>query len=200
MTTLQFLLLWLILLRLLGHSSEMNAAGILNVNVDGREVAITCIHVGVNLPRVQQALTAPQFEAEVNRWRRQFSNKTIVGGPSVAHDLICLLSQLYHCFNFVFHYPPPLFTFAWHPMITQTFITFTPNPLFYSTFVMPFILHGYPILSFPSVGFCFNLCHLHSRYWPVGASEGHPTQAHCYWTVFRRRAKLERKTYIQYDR
>ena len=58
----------------------MNAAGILNVNVDGREVAITCIHVGVNLPRVQQALNAPQFEIEVNKWRQRFPNKTIVGG------------------------------------------------------------------------------------------------------------------------
>ena len=58
----------------------MNAAGILNVNVDGREVAITCIHVGVNLPRVQQALNAPQFEIEVNKWRQRFQNKTIVGG------------------------------------------------------------------------------------------------------------------------
>ena len=42
--------------RLLGHSSEMNSAGALTVSVDGREVAITCIHVGVDLPRVQQAL------------------------------------------------------------------------------------------------------------------------------------------------
>lgn len=154
MTTLQFLLLWLILLRLLGHSSEMNAAGILNVNVDGREVAITCIHVGVNLPRVQQALTAPQFEAEVNRWRRQFSNKTIVGGPSVAHDLICLLSQLFHCFKFVFHYLPPLFTFAWHPMITQPFITFTPNPLpiFYVFFSLPLLCHLFS-MAIPSYPF-----------------------------------------------
>ena len=34
----------------------MNTAGALTVSVDGREVAITCIHVGVDLPRVQQAL------------------------------------------------------------------------------------------------------------------------------------------------
>ena len=45
-------------IRLLGHSSEMNSAGALTVSVDGREVAITCIHVGVDLPRVQQALDA----------------------------------------------------------------------------------------------------------------------------------------------
>jgi prophage antirepressor-like protein len=42
--------------RLLGYSSEMNTSGALTVSVDGREVAITCIHVGVDLPRVQQAL------------------------------------------------------------------------------------------------------------------------------------------------
>ena len=61
----------------------MNAAGTLTVNVDGREVAITCIHVGVDLPRVQQALASPQFEAEVNKWREKFCGKTVVAGETV---------------------------------------------------------------------------------------------------------------------
>ena len=66
--------------RLIGVSSEMNAAGTLTVNVDGREVAVTCIHVGVDLPHVQQALAAPQFEVDVNKWREKFPRKTVVAG------------------------------------------------------------------------------------------------------------------------
>lgn len=58
----------------------MNAAGALTVSVDGREVAITCIHVGVDLPRVQQALTSSHFEADMRIWRDQFPGKTIVAG------------------------------------------------------------------------------------------------------------------------
>ena len=51
-----FSFLLLLHCRLLGYSSEINTSGALTVSVDGREVAITCIHVGVDLPRVQQAL------------------------------------------------------------------------------------------------------------------------------------------------
>ena len=58
----------------------MNAAGTLTVNVDGREVAITCIHVGVDLPRVQQALSSPNFEIDVNKWREKFPGKTVIAG------------------------------------------------------------------------------------------------------------------------
>lgn len=58
----------------------MNPAGALTVSVDGREVAITCIHVGVDLPRVQQALTSSHFEEDVKKWRDQFQGKTVVAG------------------------------------------------------------------------------------------------------------------------
>lgn len=66
--------------RLLGHSSEMNAAGALTVSVDGREVAITCIHVGVDLNLVQQALSTSHFESDMKAWRNKFPGKTIVCG------------------------------------------------------------------------------------------------------------------------
>ena len=92
----------------------MNAAGILNVNVDGREVAITCIHVGVNLPRVQQALNAPQFEIEVNKWRRRFPNKTIVGGWFIQQKTIFVIFHIF--FHFLLH----LFLFS----STSVFIFF----------------------------------------------------------------------------
>ena len=39
--------------------------------------------VGVDLPRVQQALASPQFEAEVNKWREKFCGKTVVAGETV---------------------------------------------------------------------------------------------------------------------
>jgi len=66
--------------RLLGHGHEMNANGTLAINVDGREVAITCIHVGIDLPRLQIALSAPAFATDVAAWRQRFPNKTIVAG------------------------------------------------------------------------------------------------------------------------
>jgi trehalose 6-phosphate synthase/phosphatase len=66
--------------RELGHNSGMNASGTLTVNVDGREVAITCIHTGVDLPRVKLALNAPTFEADVEAWKDKFPGKTIVTG------------------------------------------------------------------------------------------------------------------------
>lgn len=66
--------------RVLGHGSDMNAAGTLVVNVDGREVAITCIHVGVDLPRVQSVLRADTFEMEARAWRDRFAGKTIIAG------------------------------------------------------------------------------------------------------------------------
>jgi trehalose 6-phosphate synthase/phosphatase len=40
--------------RILGYKSETNAAGILTIYVDGREVAIICIHVGTDMPYIQQ--------------------------------------------------------------------------------------------------------------------------------------------------
>ena len=66
--------------RVLGYGSEMNAAGKLVVNVDGREVAITCIHVGVDLPRVQLVFQQDRFDSEAVSWRQRFPDKVIVAG------------------------------------------------------------------------------------------------------------------------
>ena len=66
--------------RVLGYNSEMSAGGTLTVNVDGREVAITCIHVGVDLPRLQVALHQEKFEETMNSWKNKFPNRTIVAG------------------------------------------------------------------------------------------------------------------------
>ena len=111
----------------------MNAAGILNVNVDGREVAITCIHVGVNLPRVQQALNAPQFEIEVNKWRQRFPNKTIVGGWFIQQKTIFVIFHIF--FHFLLH----LFSFSSTFILFLTHFYFLPDfPLFRSNCKRPY--------------------------------------------------------------
>ena len=66
--------------RLLGYANEMNAAGNLIVNVDGREVAITNIHIGVDINSINQALNSTEFQSEMHAWRNKFPGKTIVAG------------------------------------------------------------------------------------------------------------------------
>jgi trehalose 6-phosphate synthase/phosphatase len=66
--------------RLLGYSSDANASGIMTVNVDGREVAISCIHIGVDLARVKRELMAPSFPQNVNAWIARCSDKILVSG------------------------------------------------------------------------------------------------------------------------
>ena len=66
--------------RLLGHTHEMNAAGTLAVNVDGREVAITCMHVGIDLPKVQAALASSEFSVDYNYWKSKLTNKVVISG------------------------------------------------------------------------------------------------------------------------
>ena len=64
----------------------MNAAGMMTVNVDGREVVITCIHVGVDLPRVDEVFKVDTMAADIRQWRQKFPNKIIVAGM-----MVCLL-------------------------------------------------------------------------------------------------------------
>ena len=64
--------------RILGHGSEMNDMGSLVVNVDDREVAISCIHVGIDLPRLTETLTTEAFETDAEYWKQKFPNKKIV--------------------------------------------------------------------------------------------------------------------------
>ena len=66
--------------RLLGHSYEMSAAGQLSVNVDGRDVSITCIHVGIDQVRVEEGLASSDFNTDVNYWKHKFPNKVVVCG------------------------------------------------------------------------------------------------------------------------
>jgi trehalose 6-phosphate synthase/phosphatase len=66
--------------RLLGYSNEMNESGMMSVNVDGRQVCITCIHVGVDMPRVKEIFSSPGFKADVISWKERFPGKVIVSG------------------------------------------------------------------------------------------------------------------------
>eukprot|EP00981_Chlorochromonas_danica_P005361 scaffold1084_cov250-Ochromonas_danica.AAC.12 len=66
--------------RILGYSNDTNAQGMMTVNVDGREVVITCIHVGVDMPRVTEILESPSYVAEVKEWKERFANKIVVSG------------------------------------------------------------------------------------------------------------------------
>jgi hypothetical protein len=70
---------------LLGYSAEVNAAGLMTVNVDGREVAITCIHVGVDLPRLNEIFTVPDFNTELMIWKSKFPNKVVVSGKQYVY-------------------------------------------------------------------------------------------------------------------
>jgi trehalose 6-phosphate synthase/phosphatase len=86
--------------RVLGYSSDINAQGMLTVNVDGREVVITCIHVGVDMPRVTEVLESNKFVSEVRAWKARFSNKIVISGKFyygcvVPSDLFYLVNFFY---------------------------------------------------------------------------------------------------------
>jgi trehalose-6-phosphate synthase len=66
--------------RLLGCNSETNAGGMMIINVDGREVALSCIHVGVDLPRLTEIFQTEIFASEVMQWKRKFPGRVIVSG------------------------------------------------------------------------------------------------------------------------
>jgi trehalose 6-phosphate synthase/phosphatase len=66
--------------RLLGHTYGMNANGTLAVQVDGREVAITCIHVGIDLPRVDVHTQSLFFKTQSTFWKQRFAGKVVVAG------------------------------------------------------------------------------------------------------------------------
>ncbi len=66
--------------RLLGYNADLNAEGMSTVNVDGRQVIITCIHVGIDLPRLQEVAETPNFVPEIMAWKTKFANKVVISG------------------------------------------------------------------------------------------------------------------------
>jgi trehalose 6-phosphate synthase/phosphatase len=74
--------------RLLGTPYEMNPSGTLTVTIDGREVAVTCMHIGVDLARVEHALSQPVVPTGVAAWRHKFQNKIVIAGAAKStHDM-----------------------------------------------------------------------------------------------------------------
>jgi trehalose 6-phosphate synthase/phosphatase len=66
--------------RLLGCSYEMNPAGVMTLTVDGRDVAVTCIHVGVDQQKIDELVVSPSVTGKIKWWRKKLSNKIIVAG------------------------------------------------------------------------------------------------------------------------
>lgn len=77
--------------RVLGVQYDSSSSGRFKMNVDGRDVNITCIHVGVDLPRVDEIISTDDFTTQVREWKGKFQNKIIVAG-------IVLLQLFVSCF------------------------------------------------------------------------------------------------------
>ncbi len=50
------------------------------MDVDGREVSLTCIHRGVDLPPIMDICKESSFHYQVAQWRQRFAGKTLVTG------------------------------------------------------------------------------------------------------------------------
>lgn len=86
--------------RLLGYNSEMSPSGVLTIYVDGREVAMTCMHVGVDLPRLQVSLASNVFDSEFRMWRSKFSPKIVIAGQFSIVCTECFFYFIYMSFSF----------------------------------------------------------------------------------------------------
>eukprot|EP01032_Pedospumella_encystans_P014145 gene14145-16269_t len=66
--------------RLMGCGFDTTGSGKMVIQVDGREVALTCIHVGVDLLRVNEILNNKVFEDGMRAWKERFAGKIVVAG------------------------------------------------------------------------------------------------------------------------
>ncbi|RYH28706.1 hypothetical protein EON65_11225 [archaeon] len=93
--------------RTLGYSADINAQGMVCINIDGREVGITCIHVGVDMPRVNEVVESEKFVKEVREWKQKFGNRIVISGKSErltakqcsTHTQMCSQTQPYSYTN-----------------------------------------------------------------------------------------------------
>lgn len=83
--------------RLLGYTTGMNSSGNMTVDVDGREVAVSCIHVGVDYDRVDNFCSQVAFSNRSKEWRSRFKNKIVISGKHVTFFSFFLLFKL--CFR-----------------------------------------------------------------------------------------------------
>ncbi len=85
--------------RLLGFTTDMNASGNMSVDMDGREVRITCVHVGVDKPRADEILLSSSFENQTKMWKDRFPNKVVIAGSllvivNILSGIICLADKM----------------------------------------------------------------------------------------------------------
>jgi trehalose 6-phosphate synthase/phosphatase len=66
--------------RLMGCGFDSSSSGKMVINVDGRDVALTCIHIGVDLPRVQEILDSSAFDVQMRAWKERFGGRIVVAG------------------------------------------------------------------------------------------------------------------------
>lgn len=78
--------------RVLGTHYEYTSSGMLEINVFGRRVVVTCMHVGVHLDHIQSELHSDEFLAEVDIWEKRFEGKTVIA--SMFYTTILPLSSL----------------------------------------------------------------------------------------------------------
>lgn len=71
--------------RLMGCGFDTAGSGKMVIQVDGREVQLTCIHVGVDVPRVDQVLASSAFASQMHAWKERFKGKIVVAGKSWSH-------------------------------------------------------------------------------------------------------------------
>lgn len=76
--------------RLMGCGFDNTASGKMVIHIDGREVALTCIHVGVDVSRVNEILASKACEEQMRWWKEQFKGKIVVAG-----ECSCLLRAIH---------------------------------------------------------------------------------------------------------
>jgi trehalose 6-phosphate synthase/phosphatase len=91
--------------RLLGYSCETNASGVMTVNVDGRDVYISSIHVGVDVPRITQMVSENSCREESQFWRNKFQDSIIITGIDRLERLKGIPLKLYAVDEFLRDYP-----------------------------------------------------------------------------------------------
>lgn len=91
--------------RLLGYSYECNASGTMTVNVDGRDVYISAIHVGVDVPSISRIVTESTHYSESLSWRTRFQGSIIITGIDRLERLKGIPLKLYAIDEFLRDYP-----------------------------------------------------------------------------------------------
>jgi trehalose 6-phosphate synthase/phosphatase len=64
--------------RILGYSYYINQFGMIIINAEGHEVAVSSVHKGVDAQRLYDICDKSRFLDEVKKWRERYQHKTIV--------------------------------------------------------------------------------------------------------------------------